>query len=569
MDVNDYLDVRPAPAAIFEWLDERASRPRFMTRTDGDGWHAVTWGEFADRVRNVALYADELGLGEGDCAAIFAPNSVAWLAAAYGVQTAGAAFVPIYPSSTAEQARYAVEKTQPDLVFAESEEIFPRVAAEWEAYGSATRVVDLGGGTLPWEAFAETYGADGPWKSLDERLLPWDRLQRLGAQLAEARPERLDTMLDSLDLDSTAQILFTSGTTGEPKGVPLTHRNVGSNGSDWVEVNGPHVDEHPVDLCWLPFSHLFGFGEISLGNTLGFTTYLADPSNVLDLMPEVAPSVFMSIPRYWEKIAQRAMEGETNRERAQLLDEVTGGELAFCLSGGAGLKREIKEFFLDHSLFITEGYGLTEASPTLTMNRPDDHDFDSVGKPFPSVDVRLADDGEIQAKGPNVFEGYLDNPEATEEAFTEDGWLKTGDLREWTDDGHLKVVGRKKEILVTAGGKNISPAHIENKVDDDPVIEHLVVYGDGKKYLTAGIWVDDEAVEERLADRQGLDDTRELVDERIADLNDDLPSYETLKDYALFDEPLSVDNGTLTPTMKVKRNEVYDRFGDRLEALYE
>ncbi len=577
MDISDYLDVEPAPRAVFDRLDERRTRPRFMLPDDEGHWRSVTWGQFAEAIRNCALYLDELGVGREDRTAIFAPNSIAWLAAAFGTQTTGAAFVPIYDSSTGEQARYRVEHSGAKVVFADTREILHRIYAEWEAYESVERLVVLGDETdalFVLEAFREETGRGPAYAEVQRRLVDWEELQRIGAARHESESGRFEQMLEALSLEDPAMMLYTSGTTGQPKGVPLTHENVGTNGRDWIEVNGPQIDEQPIDLCWLPFSHVFGFGEISLGNTLGFTTYLTNPSDVLDQLSEVRPSVFMSIPRYWEKVAQRAMEGETDRERGELLEEITGGRLEFCLSGGAGLKRDIKEFFLDHGLFITEGYGLTEASPTLTMNRPDEFNFESVGKPFPSVDIRLAEDGEILAKGPNIFEDYHANPEATDEAFTDEGWLKTGDLGEWTDDGLLKIVGRKKEILVTAGGKNVAPDHIEQKVDDDPLIENLVVYGDGKKYLVAGIWVDEEAADETLdGDKLNGDEhkraLRGVVESRVERINEELPSYETIKKFRIFDEPLTVENGCLTPKRNVKRSEVYEKFGEELEALYD
>jgi len=574
MDVRDYLEVEPAPHAIFDRLEERRTRPRFMLPTDDGHWRSVTWGEFAEQIRRVALYLDEVGFGRGDRAALFAPNSVSWLAAAYGTQSSGGAFVPIYDSSTGEQARYSVEHSGARVVFADTDEILQRIYSEWDAYEEVERLVVLNGETDPLEALADLDGRGPPVAEVERRLVQWKDLQSIGAVVDRRDPERFDALLDDVSLEHTALMLYTSGTTGQPKGVPLTHRNVASNGRDWVEINGPQIDEEPVDLCWLPFSHVFGFGEVSLGNTLGFTTYLTNPGDVLDQLADVRPSVFMSIPRYWEKIAQRAMEGETDEERAELLDEVTGGRLDFCLSGGAGLKREIKAFFDDHGLFITEGYGLTEASPTLTMNRPDDYDFDTVGKPFPSVELKLADDGEILAKGPNIFQGYHENDEATEEAFTDDGWFKTGDLGEWTDEGFLEIIGRKKEILVTAGGKNIAPAHIEEKVDDDPLIENLVVYGDGQKYLVAGVWIDEEAADDRLdGDKLSGDERtralRGVVESKIDAINEELPSYETIKKFWIFEESLTVENGCLTPKRNVKRSEVYDKFGDELEKLYD
>lgn len=576
MDVSDYLDVEIAPKAVFKYLDERRTRPRFMLPADDGDWNCITWGEFADEIRRCTLYLDSLGLGLEDRAVVFAPNRIEWLSAAYGIMAAGGVMVPIYASSTGEQARYAVEHSDAIVAFVDTPEILEAIFTEWDAYDDVGRIVLLGDEVNPMETLFElrAEGAEVPEPGeVQQRLVEWSEVREIGGRIHDEEPDRFDALMESVELDDPAMMLYTSGTTGQPKGVPLSHRNVGSNGRDWIECNGSLIDEHPVDLCWLPFSHVFGFGEISLGNTLGFTTYLSNPKDVLGEMSDVRPSVFMSIPRYWEKIAQYAMEGETEDEQAERLEEFTGGELEFCLSGGAGLQREIKEFLDDHGLWITEGYGLTEASPTLTMNRADDFRFDSVGKPFPSVDVKLADDGEILAKGPNIFDGYYKNPEATEEAFTEDGWLETGDLGRWTEDGFLQIVGRKKEILVTAGGKNVAPAEIENRVDDDPVIEHLVVYGDGQKYLTAGIWVDDEVAADALdrdPDEADFDEAvRELVERRIATLNEDLPSYETLKKFEILDEPLTVDNGCLTPTMKVKRNEVYEQFGDQLDALYD
>jgi long-chain acyl-CoA synthetase len=300
---------------------------------------------------------------------------------------------------------------------------------------------------------------------------------------------------------------------------------------------------------------------------------MADPYTVMAKLPEVRPDVFMSVPSVWEKLAQAAT-GESD-EPAQMdrLAEVTGGRLKFCLSGGAGLKREVKELFHRAGVLLVEGYGLTECSPTPTLNRPDAFRFDSVGKPFPSVQLKLAEDGEILAKGPSVFSGYHKDPAATKEVFTDDGWLKTGDIGRWTDDGFLQIVDRKKDILVTAGGKNVAPANIELLFKDDPVIDHVVVYGDGRKYLVAGVWVN-RAVADKQLDEEGVQGNardealRSLVQRRIDKVNAQLAKHETIKRFAIIDEPLTVENDLLTPTMKVKRKKVYERFGEQLEALY-
>jgi long-chain acyl-CoA synthetase len=374
--------------------------------------------------------------------------------------------------------------------------------------------------------------------------------------------------MDAVRLDAPGLMLYTSGTSGAPKGVPLTHENVAVNGADWLRCNAPLVEEGAIDLLWLPMSHIFGLGEACLGNTLGWTTYLCDPATVVGRLREVKPNVFMSVPSVWEKLATMA-GGDVGRLR-----ELTGGRLSFCLSGGAGLKREVKELFHAMGVLVIEGYGLTECSPTLTLNRPDAYRFDSVGKPLPSVELRLADDGEILARGPNVFGGYHDDPEATRAAFTDDGWFRTGDVGRFTEDGFLQIVDRKKDILVTAGGKNIAPANIEIRFRDDPLVDHVVVHGDGRKYLVAGVWLNRAAVDAQL-DTEGVGPegreaaVRALVDARVDAVNATVARHETIKKTAIFDEPLTVEGGFLTPTLKVRRKKVREVFGARLDALYE
>jgi long-chain acyl-CoA synthetase len=266
--------------------------------------------------------------------------------------------------------------------------------------------------------------------------------------------------------------------------------------------------------------------------------------------------VFMSVPAYWEKIA-RAIAAHGDRTTA--LRAVTGGRLRFCLSGGAGLKVEIKELLHGLGLLVIEGYGLTETAPTLTLNRADAFRFDTVGKPLPSLELRLDTDGEILARGPNVFGGYFKDPEATAAAFTDDGWFRTGDIGRWTDDGFLQIIDRKKDILVTAGGKNIPPANIEARFVDDPAIERVVVYGDGRPYLVAAVWLRPDVP---------ADDGPRVAAQRIEAINGELARHETIKRHFVADLPLTVENGTLTSSLKLRRKAVYDRLRDRFEALY-
>ena len=526
MDVTPLLEIKPAPRAVFDRLATHRHRVRFQVRT-ADGWHPVTWGQFATQIRGVARWLVEHDLEAGDRVAIYANNSVAWGAAALGAQTAGAVFVPIYPASTADQVAYILGHAEIKYIFVAGKDQIARLEQARSSLSNPPQVIDL---------------LSDFWQE--------------SAARDEAAPTLVDARLGAIDLDAPAQMLYTSGTSGNPKGVPLSFRNVGVNGRDWLVCNAPLLAEGDRDLLWLPMSHIFGFGELCLGNLLGWETYMASPADVLDLLPAVAPQVFMSVPAYWEKSARAIQAGG---DPQQALERVTGGRLRFCLSGGAGLKVEIKQLLHKHGVLIIEGYGLTETSPTLTLNRPDSFRFDTVGKVVPSVEVKLADDGEILARGESVFSGYYKDPAATAGAFTEDGWFCTGDVGRWTDDGFLQIIDRKKDILVNSGGKNIPPVNIESKFVDDPVIERVVVYGDARPYLVAAVWVRPEVPR---------DERDRLVTARLEEINTQLARHETIKRHFVADEPLSVEGGTLTSSLKLRRKAVYDRLRARFEGLY-
>ncbi len=568
MDISPYLALRPAPRAVFDRLPTHRARVRFMVPGASGDWEAVTWGAYGDAIRRVAAFLAAVGFGPGDRGAIFAPNSVAWGAAALGIQAAGGVMVPVYPASMVDQVAYILGHSDARVVFVDTAALLGKLFEAWPSLPGVERVVLLSDAIDPYAVLRDlrARGHHGPSSAeVDARVYPWSRAQSLGRAWDAETPGRFEATLDAIDLDAPGLMLYTSGTTGNPKGVPLSHRNVGVNGSDWLLCNGPLLDDEPVDVLWLPMSHIFGFGELCLGNTLGFTSYLTDPASVLGKLPEVRPSVFMSVPAYWEKIAMAVAAAPTPEARKAKLAEVTGGRLRFCLSGGAGLKREVKELLFETGLLIIEGYGLTECAPTLTLNRPDAFRFDTVGKALPSVELRLAEDGEILARGPNIFRGYHKDPEATRGAFTDDGWFLTGDVGRFTDEGFLQIVDRKKDILVTAGGKNIPPANIEMRFRDDPLFAHVVVYGDGRRYLVAGVWLEPGAV--HAAKVRG-DDVEALVRSRIDAVNAALPSYETLKRFKVFTQPLTVEDGFLTASLKVRRKRVYEAFREGFESLY-
>ena len=574
MDITPFLDLRIAPRAVFDALADRQSRVRFMVPTGPGEWRAVTWGVFAQEIRELALFLGGVIKG-GDRGAVYAPNRVEWASAALAVQAAGGVIVPIYPASTPEQVGYVASHSDAKVIFVDTPALLGRLVTAWSSLETVDRIVMLDD-TLDAARVHQSLRERGvpvpAFEVVERKLITISRARALGAARDREDPKAFERTMHGVSLDQHGMMLYTSGTSGMPKGVPLTHRNVAINGLDWLRCNGPLLDEGGIDVLWLPMSHIFGFGEMCLGNSLGWTSYLSDPATCLKRLPEVKPTVFLSVPSHWEKLAIQAMHEPTPQARLEKFKAVSGGKLKFCLSGGAGLKREVKDFFYSCGVLIIEGYGLTETSPTLTLNRPDAFRFDSVGKALPSVELKLAEDGEILARGPNVFGGYHKDAEATKEAFTADGWFKTGDVGRFTDDGFLQIIDRKKDILVTAGGKNIPPANIELRFRDDPFIANVVVYGEGKKFLVGGVWLNEEAVTAHLGDvaPEGQDAARRaLVQKRIDAVNAELASYETIKKFVILTEPLTVENELLTASLKVRRKKVNERFASDFEGMYE
>lgn len=515
MDIVSLLIPRPAPAVLFEAAKRYGDKTRFHTPAP------VSWSEYASLVKLLARFLVAQGVEKGESVAMYAHNSLEWASASLAIQSIGAVLVPIYPASTPAQRDYVLQHSDARYYFDQ----------------------------------------DGLLSVDGSRIATWSQAM----EQSQANSDEVASRLANVSLDDTALMLYTSGTTGQPKGVPLTHRNVSQNSVDWLRCNEPALHDNAVDLLWLPMSHIFGFGELCLGNALGFESHLLTPPEVLAAMPKIAPSVFMSVPAYWEKLASQA---HLASDPVTELRKLTGGKLRFCLSGGAGLRREVKELFLEMGCLIVEGYGLTECAPTLTLNRPNDYRLDSVGKALPSVDLRIADDSEIQARGPNIFSGYYKDPQATIEAFTDDGWFCTGDLGAFDADGFLRIIGRKKEILVTAGGKNIPPTNIEMQFQDDPYVDHVIVYGDGKKYLVAGIWPNRENVAALLGPNATEQQVHSLLEDRVQAVNKGLARFETIKSFAVMLAPLSVENELLTASLKIRRKKIYEHHHKTFEDLY-
>jgi len=552
---------------------ELRDQPRLMAPLPDGGWVPVTWGELARRVERLSSFLIDRGVDAGSKVAILANTRLEWGVGVLALMAARGSLVPCYPTLTAEQLGHVLGHSDSEVLVVETKEHLGRVLAVWDRLSLHT-VITLE--PMDVQRLAREAGLDP--QTIASRVFPLSQAEELGGSSLAIEPDRVQQRTAQIRLQDVAYLVYTSGTTGPPKGVPLTHYNVGTSGVAWVEVNGPLVSQGDVDILWLPMSHLYGLGQFFLGNQIGFLTYLGDPMRALVLLPQLRPHVFMSVPAYWEKLMQLSREsasGEKGQHAA--LMKLTGGRLRFCLCGGAGLAREVKEFFHAAGILIIEGYGLTECSPNLTMNSHDDFDFDTVGKPVPGVQLSLASDGEILARGPNVFCGYYKDPQATAEVFDDEGWLHTGDLGRFTQRGFLQIIGRKKEILVTSGGKNIPPVNIELRFKEYPLIAQVMVYGDGKKYLTALVDINDEAASALLqgggAEESGIAPrehflVRQRVEQHVEAVNQGLARHETIKAFCIAPEPLTVEANMLTPTLKLKRAVIACRYRDQLEALY-
>jgi long-chain acyl-CoA synthetase len=549
---------------FFTKVAQWAHKPRFMIQENGQ-WKPILWSEYREQVELVACALNSLGIKPGNKVGILSQNSLEWIYAGLGITTAQAVLVPIDHSSSPDMAGYIVNHADLQLLFVQNVTIFDLLISA--------------GSKFPLLKYVVVIESDGKENRNGLKFFNLDDLYHLGENHRDSHPHLIEKLVETTTEEMVAQMLYTSGTTGRPKGVPLTYGNLIASTNDWLAINGPLVSPDSVDLHWLPNAHIFGWGSLGLGNILGFTSYLTNPLEVLKLMPEIKPHLFMSVPAYFEKLYQLSVtSSESKNKQIETLQQLMGGRITFLLSGGAGLKREVKEFFLKAKMWITEGYGLTECSPTLTMNRHDDFNFDSVGKPYPCVNLKLAEDGEILARGPVIFQGYYKDPVATSEVFTEDGWFKTGDVGQWMDDGFLKIMGRKKDIIVTSGGKNIPPENIELRFKDDPYIEHLVVYGDGKKYLVAVITLGSHVVEswakengiafESWEELCTMSAVETMVQDSINRVNSELSSFETIKYFRIVPENFTPLNGLLTSSLKVKRKKVYQRYEIILEELY-
>jgi long-chain acyl-CoA synthetase len=577
------------------WLDRALIDPRRVaTHHKEDGrWVGRTWAEGEQGVRLLAAGLMDLGVGHGDRVVILGETDPLWAQTDMAVQTLGAVTVGVYPTCTNDQIAYHLEHCGAKVAFVQGEEQLDRVREAAKGLKKKSRP------TLILFKPGVEDGAPDCIAALEERgrMLPAGEPAAMAERIAAVGPEDLST------------IVYTSGTTGPPKGAMLTHGQLCAAIVATREILP--VDEEDLGLVFLPLAHSLqrqaAYAGLLSGSTGAFASSIAA---LMDEFPEVRPTVQASVPRIWEKfhakLQARLAEAPPRRQKIaewgfavarvrgdlvragqsvpwgverkfRLADRlvftklraVFGGRIRFMLSGGAPIALELLKFFDDIGLRIYEGWGLTETAAPATLNHPGAWRFGTVGRPLPGVRIRIAEDGEIEVDGPNVFSGYYRDEAATALAFTEDGWFKTGDIGDLDDDGFLRITDRKKDIIITAGGKNIAPQNLENLLKGDPLVSQAVIIGDRRKYLTVLITLDpDDAPPAMLADPDGAA-TRDRIGATVAKVNSTLARYEQIKKFTVLPRDLTVEGGELTPTLKVKRRVVAERFAVQIEGMYE
>ena len=577
-----------------------------LRQTRGDTFVEMSGRDFFARVRDLSLGFTELGLAAGDRVALVAESRPEWCVTDLAVLAAGGVTVPVYLTLTSAQVRYILNDCGANVAVVSDRVQLEKIATIHTQLPALARVVVMDADGRPWPEGVVTL-ADVAARGH----------QRLSTSTAEER--RFEERVAATDRDALATIIYTSGTSGEPKGVMLTHNNLLSNVEAAVGVLGVTADD--VALSFLPLSHAFErmvlYAYLYAGATVAFAE---SPATLARDMVKVRPTLMTAVPRVFEKLYARIHEtaaqasairqaifrwavavglrrsaivrhgqrvGPLLALQDHLADtlvfhqicEATGGRLRVLVSGSAPLSRTIAEFFDAVGLTIIEGYGLTEASPVLTVNPLDRPQFGTVGRALPGVELRIAEDDEILARGPNIMRGYYNRPEATRAVLEPDGWLHTGDIGTLDGEGYLTITDRKKDLILTSGGKHVAPQPIESEIRHHPLVAEAVLIGDRRKFIAALLVPDFPALERRLAALNRPGGTREalvaradvvaLFQEAVDAVNASLAPFETIKRFPLIPSDFTVAGGELTPTMKVKRRVVEERWRAVIEKLYE
>ncbi len=573
-------------------FDNASSRPDHVAlrrRVDGQ-WRDVTSRAFADEVTAVAKGLIAAGIGAGDRVAVMSKTRYEWTLLDFALFTAGAVVVPIYETSSAEQVEWIVGDSGARGIVVETDEHAAIVAEVRGELASLEHVWTIESGAV-------------------------DELVAGGTDVADAD---VDARRAGVTLNDLASIIYTSGTTGRPKGCALSHRNFVVEAVELRNLLSDFFNESTSTLLFLPIAHVFGriiqIGSITVGCTLGHTP---DVKNLVEDLGGFKPTFVLAVPRVFEKVyntAKQRAHGDgkgkifdlaesvavkyseaTSTGSAPLLLKVQhalfdklvygklraalGGECEAAVSGGAPLGARLGHFFRGIGVPVYEGYGLTETCAGVTVNRPNAFKVGTVGRPVGGTTVRVAEDGELLFKAPHIFTGYWQNEDATKEALEADGWFHTGDIGEIDDDGFVRITGRKKELIVTAGGKNVAPAVLEDRVRSHWLVSQCLVVGDQKPFIAALVTIDPEALPQWLekagkpadttvADLVDDDELRAEIQSAIDGANKAVSKAESIRKFAILPEDWTEEGGQMTPSLKVKRNVVHKENSDEIAALY-
>ena len=580
-------DLLPLSAKLY------GDHPAMRFKRDGQ-WASRNFNEVLETVRSLSLGLIGLGVEKGDKVSILANTRPEWTYFDFAALSAGAVVVPIYQTNSPEECQYVLENSDAKVVVVEDDEQLEKIRAVRDQLPLLEHVVRMTGSS--------------------EDAISLEDLANKGAERDAAEWEE---RWKSVGPEDICTFIYTSGTTGPPKGCIISHGNYRAM-LDMVNETSV-IEEEDLTYLYLPLAHSFALliqlGSFDLGATIAY--WECDPVKILPNLVELKPTYFPSVPRIFEKIYTAASSGiekegglkkavfnwsiEVGKkmratERAgrkpgfllrkqyefadkQVLSKIRGlfgGNLRLAVSGAAPINPDILSFFDAAGVLVLEGWGMTETSTAATVSRPDDFKVGTIGKPFPGCEIRIAEDGEILVKGPNVFQGYYKNEEATREAIV-DGWLHTGDIGEIDSEGFIKITGRKKDIIITAGGKNITPANLENEIKQHPLVSQCVVVGDRKPYLVALVTLDPEDAvayakehglpeePEQLAKNQ---DVLKAIEDHVATINRKFARVEQVKKVAILPRDLSQESGELTPTLKVKRAVVASKHEHEIEQLY-
>ena len=586
--------------AVAKWGDRTA-----MRKKEYGLWHDITWNRYFEMVRNVACALMSMGLEKGDCAAIIGDNCPEWVVADLGIQCCGAAAAGVYATNAWPQVEYVVGNSDARFLFVENEEQLDK----WLHFRDNTpRLIKV----IVWDT-------EGLRQFKDAMVMTFDELLELGAKVFSENPVMLDERIDRIEPEDLSVLIYTSGTTGPPKGAMLTHANCLWMG-EAISRENPMKGTDEI-MSFLPLCHIFEqlftvLAHITVGHIVNFIESL---ETVTENMMEISPTVGHAVPRIWEKYYSAIMIRMSDatwfkrlvfgaamnigRKRASLLmdfkpvpshlnflyrlahvavfrklkERMGFDRMWVAYSGAAPISADILHFFQSIGVNLVEGYGQTEGTGVTTVSRVGRVKFGKVGQPLTGCDIKIAEDGEILVKSPGVFKGYFKKPEATAETIV-DGWLHSGDVGEIDEDGYLKITDRKKDIIVTAGGKNITPQYIENKLKASIYINDAVVIGDRRKYLSCLIMIDEDNVVKYAQDHKVQfstykdltlsEEIRKLIDREVKSVNETLSRVEQVKKFEVLPKKLYEEDGEVTPTMKVKRQFINEAFSDLIESMY-